>query len=472
MTAALLDTRPIGGALGVGSAFGVGSGQAFGVGVGAMSSAQAAALSDDALIERQRELGEARRRIDAESAIVAAEIKHRSRRELGYDGLAQSRGVRTPEALVQQVTGLSGRDAQALVRVGTLLAAHDLPERPASTPWLEPVAHAVADARVGVDAASVIGAGLGEPSLSVSADQLRGAAQQLALEAEQLTVERLAARARELRTDLDEAGIADREQERRDRRYLTLTPQPDGMTRIAGLLDPESAAIVVGAVDAITAPRRGGPRFVDAADLARAEGLEKDERSIPQITADALVDMIRVATLADDGTLFGSHRVGVRVMVTERDLDRGTGPARIEGQPDAVSVATAERHACDAGIVPVLFDTDGRVLNLGRTQRTFSARQRVALAVRDGGCIAEGCDRPPAWCEAHHIDEWLRHGGRTDLADGVLLCRHHHLLVHNRGWRVVRDGTSYRMQRPPGDGAHDTPLPSKNPLLGRVLART
>lgn len=35
---------------------------------------------------------------------------------------------------------------------------------------------------------------------------------------------------------------------------------------------------------------------------------------------------------------------------------------------------------------------------------------------------------------------WLRDCGRTDLADGLLLCRHHHLLLHNKGWQIRRDG--------------------------------
>jgi HNH endonuclease len=42
--------------------------------------------------------------------------------------------------------------------------------------------------------------------------------------------------------------------------------------------------------------------------------------------------------------------------------------------------------------------------------------------VRDGGGVFPGCDRPLAWCEAHHIQHWLD-GGPTDLANLALLCR-------------------------------------------------
>ena len=56
------------------------------------------------------------------AAALAAEIAHRSRHELGHDGLAQRLGARTPQILVQRVTGATAREAQTLVRVGSLVA--------------------------------------------------------------------------------------------------------------------------------------------------------------------------------------------------------------------------------------------------------------------------------------------------------------------------------------------------------------
>jgi len=98
--------------------------------------------------------------------------------------------------------------------------------------------------------------------------------------------------------------------------------------------------------------------------------------------------------------------------------------------------------------VPVILDDDGQCVNVGREQRLFTPRQRTGLAVRDGGCLWPGCDRPPSWCEAHHINQWKRDLGRTDIADGVLLCKHHHLLLHNNGWDITRDGGSYTLVSP------------------------
>jgi hypothetical protein len=81
-------------------------------------------------------------------------------------------------------------------------------------------------------------------------------------------------------------------------------------------------------------------------------------------------------------------------------------------------------------------------LEVGRATRVVAPAQRSALSVRDGGCRFPGCDRPLAWCDAHHLRHWV-HGGATDLGNLVLLCRGHHHAVHEGGWRLHRhaDGT-------------------------------
>ncbi|MEP6844293.1 MAG: DUF222 domain-containing protein, partial [Pseudolysinimonas sp.] len=293
---------------------------------------------------------------------------------------------------------------------------------------------------------------------------------QIVVDAASLTVEKLAARAREWGAELDEAHVLDRERAMRDARYLRITPQPDGMTRLSGLLDPESAAIVVAAYDGATSPRRGGPRFVDSASIDRAERLARDERTTEQIAVDSFVELVRVgATAAPE--VVGVQRPAVRVLVTDRDLTRRAGFGRIEGQTAPISVATVEREICDRGTVPIHFDSDGQVVNVGREQRSFTARQRIGIATRDGGCRFLDCDRPPSWTEAHHIVPWS-HGGRTDLADGVLLCRHHHLLLHDQGWQMTRQGPDYFLVPPRSIDPEQVPIPAppKTPLAQRMLA--
>ena len=131
-----------------------------------------------------------------------------------------------------------------------------------------------------------------------------------------------------------------------------------------------------------------------------------------------VVDMVRIAGAADTGSLFAQRRPAVQIHVAIADFENGRGEARFEGQSVAASISTARRIACGGASIPILFGTDGP-LDVGRAQRTFTPRQRFALAARDGGCRWRGCDRPPSWTEAHHVDEWDRDRGPTDVANGT-----------------------------------------------------
>lgn len=421
-----------------------------------------ATWSDDGLLARQQELTIERRRIDAESARIAAEIARRSARENGRGGLASRLGDRSPEDLLQRITGGTTREVRAMIQVGRLMTdAHLAGGGALPQPWLAPVASAVDAGEIAVDAAAAIRAGLGEPGPGVSADDLAAAAGRLVDDAQILGADKVARRARMERDLLDLEGVAERERERFERRSLQLFPQADGMTRVIGLLDPESAALVTDAFDRVTSPRRHGPRFVSDDERARAQRIIDDPRTTAQLLADAFVEMIALAGRADDGAIFGVRAPAVRVHVRAEALSGRSGLARIEGQSDAVSIATAERLVCQAGVVGVAFDDAGQVVNVGREQRLFTTRQRIGLAARDGGCRFPGCDRPPSWTEAHHIDEWQRDHGRTDIADGILLCRFHHMFVHNHGWRIERRDAEYFAVPPPGGGspAERIPMP-------------
>jgi hypothetical protein len=189
------------------------------------------------------------------------------------------------------------------------------------------------------------------------------------------------------------------------------------------------------------------------------------------------LDLLRVGAAADSSQLLSTGAPSVRVVVTARDLREGSGAGEIEGQTEAVSLPTVQRLLCGGSQTPILISSTGQPLDVGRSQRLFTARQRLALAARDGGCRWAGCERPPSWCEAHHIDPWLAEGGRTDVADGVLLCRHHHLLVHNNGWRIERrqgpDGLDEYRAVPPDTGAdprEPIELPTRSLVTRRALA--
>ena len=74
---------------------------------------------------------------------------------------------------------------------------------------------------------------------------------------------------------------------------------------------------------------------------------------------------------------------------------------------------------------------------------------RRAIVARDQGCRFPGCDRPPGWCDAHHVVPW-HPDGTTERDNLILLCDHHHKVVHNRGWTIDFDGHTLTVTRPDG----------------------
>ena len=133
---------------------------------------------------------------------------------------------------------------------------------------------------------------------------------------------------------------------------------------------------------------------------------------------------------------------------TLRGRLREHGVAMVGEEP--ISAAEARRLACTADIIPAVLGGDSHVLDLGRTRRLFSPAQRKALALRDVTCRADGCDIPAAWCEAHHARSPWSQGGRTNLADGALLCSFHHHRAHEARYDTRRgpDGRFTFHRRP------------------------
>ncbi len=416
-------------------------------------------LDDTALLELTGVAADEVRLAQLHVSLLAGEIARRSVPALGHSGLAQRRGHRTPDELVRVATGTRLTDARTAVRVGSAVADAGA------------LTDAVLDGRISVAVADAISTGLGVAAAGVDESTLATAAGQLIERIAGLDADRVAREARAVRDELDVEGIHHREELQRDRRSLRIGRRADGMGYAQWVLDPETFAAVSEVYDRITSPRRGGPSFVS--DGERVDRLLDDPRTTEQLASDAFAELLRQGAAADSSQLLGEGPVGVRMLVAARTLTERRGAAWFEGHPDAVSVATAERLACAAGTVTITVDDNGQPLNLGRERRLFSRAQRVALAARDGRCRWPGCERPPSWCEAHHIKHWQRDGGRTDVADGILLCRHHHLLVHNNGWHITRDGPRY-MLAPPGvaglaEGA--VAMPSRSRSLADALRR-
>lgn len=438
-------------------------------------------LVDDDLLAATELGATARRLLDARTALIAGELARRSAPELAHSGLAQRLGHRTVEELVRVTTGESRRDSATAVSAGRLLVSFDGGDEslPPSPQHLLPAIVAVREGVLSAPGLEAVRSGLGEPNERVSSDALARACEHLVQAALQLDVDRLHRLARHLRETLDTEAIVDRERTQREARSFRLTTLPDGMARATWLLDPESAAHVRELVDRATSPKRRTVHFTDPDDIDKATRIANDDRTPEQYASDALLHLLIAGADADSSMMLGTGAPSVRVLVTARDLIRGEGSGSLEsavGQPEGVvlSLPTVMRLVCGAAQTPILIGSTGQPLDVGRSQRLFTTRQRIALAARDGGCRWPGCERPPSWCEAHHIDHWHRDGGATDVDRGILLCRHHHLLLHDHGWQIRQstDDDEFTLVPPATVDPHQVPraMPSRSREWHRAQA--
>jgi hypothetical protein len=301
--------------------------------------------------------------------------------------------------------------------------------------------------------------------------------------------------------DGDEAGAA------RGGRFLHASRTLFGMVRVDGELDPDAgeclltalsaavdaevrsglpdrrspaqrradamAEICRGYLDRTDRPEVGGerPHVTVTADVVeliaagtggpRAARFRRDGDGSDEAEAEAEAEAVAVARRADrSGSPPGDGSPAIR---TVRDLARRIAaagdhviPSYASGEP--VGPAALRMIACDASVARVLLRGRSEVLDVGRRTPVVSAGIRRAVVARDRGCAFPGCDRPPTWCDAHHIQHWAN-GGRTALANLVLLCRRHHRMLHGRtGWIV-----SMREGRPEFRAPGDTPVAGRAP---------
>ena len=99
-----------------------------------------------------------------------------------------------------------------------------------------------------------------------------------------------------------------------------------------------------------------------------------------------------------------------------------------------ISLDTVRRLLCDSTFVIAVDDDAGHTMYEGRQRRSPTGAQRREIWRRDRCCRYPGCEHA-LFAEPHHLELWSK-GGRTDLPNLALLCRHHHRLVHSNGWSV------------------------------------
>jgi len=247
----------------------------------------------------------------------------------------------------------------------------------------------------------------------------------------------------------DPDRVEDEYQAQRRARYLHVTTRPDG-TRISGLIDPVAGERLRRALES-TGEAPSEDRTPEQARADALDALASTVLSLPSTGSGAAVRphvsfLMREETFAALQSRRRSPETGAAgavvasgsVPTAESVPAAGCVPAATLEDGTPVAMSELARVLCDCEVTRIVVDAADEPVNLGRTARLYTGVQRRAVIARDRSCRWGDCDRAARWGEIHHIAWWDRDAGRTDLANGVLLCSFHHHEVHRHDARIER----------------------------------
>jgi len=380
-------------------------------------------------------------------------------REIDATNAVKDAGWASTQDFVTAVTGGHKGTGPAVVRLAKALDG----------PVLAPVAEALRDGWLCTAKAQVIERAIG----ALPGDQglrARGV-QALLAEAKTLDATDLKKLARRLLSVVDPTGDQRRDEQALDRleraahltRHLAITEDQAGGAWIKGRCSAEDAALIKSTLIPLAKPQPNTGPICDP-DTCGAPGCShdgRDPRDHGTRMLDALVEACRL--LQDTEVLPESHGAVPRLtlIMDLADLREQSGFGVTETGQD-LSASTVRRLCCDAQVIPAVLGGAAEVLDVGRAQRLVTAPIWKALVARDRHCRFPGCTRPPIMCHAHHIRHWVD-GGPTCLDNMIILCGHHHRLIHAGPWQIRRTGPNTfvfdpppgvrrRTSRPPPDG--------------------
>lgn len=199
-------------------------------------------------------------------------------------------------------------------------------------------------------------------------------------------------------------------------------------------IDPAHRPAGDPAACADAAPGAAGGQVQVLTDDVRAPGPSRVP--VPRRRLQAMLSLLKVRSTGTGNTKVVTPEI--IVYMHARYLLDLAGAHGISTHGVRIEGGELRRLLCEANITPMVLNGQGQVLDVGRTQRTFSGPIRKALLARDRGCIMPGCTAPPEHCEGHHYKNGGWAGGcGTSVGEGTLLCPLEHDDYHAGKFKIV-----------------------------------
>lgn len=225
---------------------------------------------------------------------------------------------------------------------------------------------------------------------------------------------------------LEGERLAAQEKRCRQERRVVFTRDGLGGVRVSAYLPVGEAEVLITQLDArVNAVLNAQRDAVDTADALLPV------RTAAQLRADALVELGWFAASHAWAPGTDGDRPRVLVLLQYDHLRTLAEQHGLLASGDDISPGDLRRLLVEADVLPAVLGGGSEVLDLGRSRRYADPIQRIALTLRDRGCVFPGCDMPPSWCHSHHTTGW-RDDGRTNVSEMALYCRHHHPIVEPR----------------------------------------
>jgi hypothetical protein len=360
--------------------------------------------SDALVMDTAQQLNELEALLDV-ITVVQADVTDRVEEARNTEATGEHYG-RSPRAWLTEDQLMAGPEASRYVNVGKALADYPLVADAFRSARIS-IAHVTEMVKVlrwvPVDYRDAVEAALVEYAFTCRPEQIAGFVEDL------LTL-----------LGLDKDSDA-----RRERRYaergLHIGRTMDGHRSVTGTLTPEV-----------------GEKLDKALALAAGKTGEDDDRTVAQRQHDALGNLADSYIAHQHEPSFDGAPRTVIITIPLETLENQLREKWLT-LPDGAQISpqTARRLACDAEIIPVVLGRKSEVLDIGQADHEFTAAQRRAAWVRDGGrCAFPDCQGRVA--ELHHIT-FRRHNGPGVLTNAAWLCAFHHQLVHEGGWTLHRD---------------------------------